>query len=55
MCSYTSNIVFKSLVDIYMQSSAFGLLLKSANLLMVDFVQALKGFITDLFRAKNNL
>ena len=56
---FTSNTVFKSLVGIYVPSSAFSLLLKSANLLMDDFVQlpihALKGFITDLFRAKNDL
>ena len=42
-----------------MQSSAFSLLLKSAILLMDDFVQlsvyAQKSFITDLFRAKNDL
>ena len=56
---FTSNTVFKSLVGIYMQSSAFSLLLKSANLLMVDVVklpvQALKGFIIDLFWVKNDL
>ena len=46
-------------MGIYMQSSALSLLLKAANLLMVDFVYMpvhdLKGFITDLFRAKNDL
>ena len=56
---FTSNTVFKSLVGIYMQSSAFSLLLKSANLLIVDFVKLpvhlLKGFITDLFRVKTDL
>ena len=56
---FTSDTIFKSLVGIYMQSSAFSLLLKSANLLMVDFVKlpvhALKGFIIDLFRVKNDL
>ena len=56
---YTSNTVFKSLVGIYMQSSEFGVLLKSRNLSMIDVVHlpvyALKGFITDLFRAKNDL
>ena len=56
---FTSNTVFKSLVGIYMQSSAFSLLLKSANLLMVDFVKlfvhTLKDFIIDMFRAKNDL
>ena len=49
----------KTLVGIYMQSSAFSLLLKSANLLKFDFVKllahALKGFIIDLFKAKNDL
>ena len=56
---FTSNTVFKSHVDIYMQFSACSLLLKSANLLMADFVKlpvhALNGFIIDLFRAKNDL
>ena len=55
----TSNTVFKALMGIYTQSSAFSLLLKSANLLMVDFVKlpvhALNGFIIDLFRVKNDL
>ena len=56
---YTSSTVFKSLVGIYILSSAFSLLLKSGNLLMDDLVQlpvnALKGFIIDLFRVKNDL
>ena len=55
----TSNTVFKSLVGIYMQASAFSLLLKSANLSKDDFmklpVHALKGIIIDLFRVKNDL
>ena len=42
-----------------MQSSAFSLLLKSANLSKDDFmklpVYALKGIIIDLFRARNDL
>ena len=56
---FTSNTVFKSLVGIYVQYSAFKLFLKSANLFIDDFVQllvhALKGFITDLFRAETDL
>ena len=59
MCPFYSNTVFKALVGIYMQSSAFSLLLKSANLLMVDFVKqpvhTLKGFIIDLFKVNNDL
>ena len=56
---FTSNTVLKSLVSIHMQSSAFSLLLKSANLSKDDFmklpVYALKGIIIDLFRARNDL
>ena len=52
---FTSNTVFKSLVGIHTQSSAFSLLLKSGNLSKDDFmklpVYALKGIIIiDLFR-----
>ena len=56
---FTFNTVFKSLVGIHMQSSAFSLLLKSANLLKDDFmkllVHALKAIIIVLFRARNDL
>ena len=57
--AYTYLYVFQSLVGIQMQSSAFSLLLKSANLSKDDFmklpVHALKGIIIDLFRARNDL